>query len=465
MNYARIGVLMGLLLVGSIAHAGLVINEIMYDAPGTDTDHEWIEVYNGGASSVDLTTYKLFEANTNHSLVSVSGGNTLAAGGYAVIAATPDTFEIDWPTFSGILLDSSFSLSNETGETLSLKDASGAVTDTVTYATSAGAAGDGNTLGLVDGNWVSGTPTPGGANERSTATTTDTDTASQMTTTKEPPKPVSHDAIVVDIITTSPATASITQTFKSTVSGFEGEPMTRGKFTWNFGDGTVYEEVQKSDEVTHTYTYPGDYVVTLAYSRNSYLPKPEAMDRTTLSVVAAGATITGILSDGTVELSNTSKTEVDISGWWLASGSLLFHIPENTYLLAGKKTYLTSSATGFPAGLTTVELRYPNETTAMRYPAQQVLGVSTVGQTTHKTISHVSEPAAPNILESVVETPVALASDESRITEETKKPTHSPLVYGSLTALALITGATVLMLRRNKKATPDDSADDFEIVE
>ena len=52
----------------SLARAEVVINEIMYDLEGTDTGREWIEIYNNSNSSVDLSSYKLFEADTNHEL-------------------------------------------------------------------------------------------------------------------------------------------------------------------------------------------------------------------------------------------------------------------------------------------------------------------------------------------------------------------------------------------------------------
>src|SRR4051812_27298350 len=94
------------------ALAQVVINEVMYDLPGTDTGREWIEVYNGGSSSVDLSGWKLFEASTTHALTNVSGGTTLSAGGYAIIADDASKFLIDWPSFAGTLFDSVFSLSN-----------------------------------------------------------------------------------------------------------------------------------------------------------------------------------------------------------------------------------------------------------------------------------------------------------------------------------------------------------------
>ncbi|MEK7071654.1 MAG: lamin tail domain-containing protein, partial [Patescibacteria group bacterium] len=56
----------------------LVINEIMYDLKnGSDDGREWIEVYNNSDASVDLSTFKFFEADTNHKIVSVAGGENI----------------------------------------------------------------------------------------------------------------------------------------------------------------------------------------------------------------------------------------------------------------------------------------------------------------------------------------------------------------------------------------------------
>jgi hypothetical protein len=37
----------------------LIISEVLYDAPGTDEDEEWIEIYNPTASAIDLSVYKI----------------------------------------------------------------------------------------------------------------------------------------------------------------------------------------------------------------------------------------------------------------------------------------------------------------------------------------------------------------------------------------------------------------------
>ena len=102
--------------------ANIEINEIMYDLKtGSDDGREWIEIYNNSDVTADLSTFKLFEADTNHKLVVVSGDSKLQAESYAIIVSTPEKFGKDFPNFSGVILDSTFSLSNS-GENLVLKD-------------------------------------------------------------------------------------------------------------------------------------------------------------------------------------------------------------------------------------------------------------------------------------------------------------------------------------------------------
>ncbi len=138
----------------------VLITEIMYDLPGSDTGREWVEVTNTGSDSVDVSNYKLSEGDTNHTLTILSGAPALAGGQSAVIVSNADKFAADWPQFSGTMFKSSFSLSN-TGETLSLKDKSLTLLDSASYTSDGGAAGDGNTLHRVGDTLVAGAPDPG----------------------------------------------------------------------------------------------------------------------------------------------------------------------------------------------------------------------------------------------------------------------------------------------------------------
>lgn len=139
-----------LLAVPSFA-ADIVINEIMYDLPGTDTDREWIEIYNKGTNAVDLINWRFQEGGTKHILNSYQGGLILSPSGYAIIVDSASGFLGDHPGFSGIIIDSSFSLSNA-GESLVLLESVDATTyvDEVSYQSSWGGAGNSGSLERKD---------------------------------------------------------------------------------------------------------------------------------------------------------------------------------------------------------------------------------------------------------------------------------------------------------------------------
>jgi len=136
------------------------ITEIMYDLEGTDTGREWVEILNSGPTQIDITDWKFFEANNNHKLTINQGVGTISPGSRAIIVDKLDGFLLDNPNYSGIIIDSTFSLSN-TGELLAIKDVNGKIIDQVTYSKEWGANGDGNSLQKINGIWTSTLPTPG----------------------------------------------------------------------------------------------------------------------------------------------------------------------------------------------------------------------------------------------------------------------------------------------------------------
>ncbi len=146
----------------AFAHAQVVITEIMYDlASGSDSGREWIEIFNAGNFPVTLTDFKVVENGASHKIGAVAGGDGVAAGSYAVIADNPAKFKTDYPTYSGQLFDSAFSLSNS-GETIGIADAQGTTIDSVSY-TAASANGTGDSLQRAPSSNVfgAGIPTPG----------------------------------------------------------------------------------------------------------------------------------------------------------------------------------------------------------------------------------------------------------------------------------------------------------------
>jgi hypothetical protein len=130
----------------------LIINEIMYNPSGSDSGHEWIEVYNDRDTSINLEGWKLFEDDVNHALISISGNYALNAGEYAVVADEYKTFLLDYPDFYGTLLDSAWSSLSNSGEYIAIKNSSLDIVDEIVYPTEL-ANGNGKSLERFDSGW------------------------------------------------------------------------------------------------------------------------------------------------------------------------------------------------------------------------------------------------------------------------------------------------------------------------
>lgn len=119
-------VLLALWLPTSRARAAIVINEIHYD-PDVKTEHvEFIELFNAGSNTVNLTGWQLSGAVT----FTFAGDAQLLPGGYVVVAQNPSALQAKFGAnalgpWTGVL-------ANE-GEKISLLDAAGNVADEVSY--------------------------------------------------------------------------------------------------------------------------------------------------------------------------------------------------------------------------------------------------------------------------------------------------------------------------------------------
>ena len=159
-----IGILFFIFLLPNIS--AVIINEIMYDASGSDSGREWIEIYNDG-SEINLTGWKFYEGGTNHGLSLIRGDFILGNNEYAIISSDDVSFLLEYAGFSGTLFDSSFSLLNS-GEELTIKNSSLDIINSLTYSNSWGANGDGNSLQLCDGSFKGKSQTSGSINDCST---------------------------------------------------------------------------------------------------------------------------------------------------------------------------------------------------------------------------------------------------------------------------------------------------------
>ncbi len=110
----------------------------------------------------------------------------------------------------------------------------------------------------------------------------------------------------------------------------------KSDFYWNFGDGST----ATGKEVTHTYKYPGQYVVVLDVSVSGR----EKSTRIDVQVTEPKIIISSASADR-IEIKNLSDKEVNLFGRALISGEDIFIIPKDTILKPEAEIYFSSEVT------------------------------------------------------------------------------------------------------------------------
>ncbi len=342
--------------------AQIVITEVMYDLDGSDAGREWIEVENAGTDPVDLSSWRLFEASTNHKINAVATPG-LPAGHFAVIADDPAKFKTDNPDFTGLLFDSVFSLGN-TGETLVLRDQNMADIDSVAYSSSMGASGDGNSLQKTSSGWISALPTPGKEYTTSGAFSPGTSSPAVSGSATSTRQDAMSDAANIPANYSSHSSQAVASLSYDSPElevsagrprlGFVGVPLSfearakpakdiapgRAIFsTWSMGDGTQIS----GQFVSYAYDFPGEYVVIL----NSESSGTSAVSRTRVKIIEPKVTI-GYVGSGYVEVLNNGVYELNLGGWMLETAGGRFVIPRDTIVMPHSSVKLPASVTRLP---------------------------------------------------------------------------------------------------------------------
>jgi hypothetical protein len=325
------------------------ITEIMYDVEGTDTDHEWIEIQNISSSDINLSGWK-FNDGSNHGLNEppMNGGQgslIIQPQSFVIISPDATQFLSDFPSFLGTVIDSVMSLSNS-GDTIKIIDQAGLIVDEVTYNTSLGANGDGNTLSWYQNGWVVALKNPGSQTivqntnntQTSISTQTTQETAIKTTTFTDSTK---TKVWSLDII---PSTQSIfTDTpFLLTPKVLNTEQKERniGKFIYNLGDGRLVKTLS-SEPISVVYPDPGSYIIYLEFYHAESDPNPVVSDKLLISVEEPPILISLDNNDKQkIIISNLHSGDIDISNWVLTDGLKEFIFPKNTFLPSKRKVIL-----------------------------------------------------------------------------------------------------------------------------
>lgn len=397
----------------------------MYDVSGTDTDREWVEVFNAGASSVHFTDWKFFEANTNHGVISVQGGENLAMGAYAIIADNATKFLQDWPSYSGILFDSTFSLGNS-GEILGVHMPPPDLTETnsVAYQSSWGAAGNGNSLqrtSVSGSTFNEASPTPG-TGSLSSSGGVDVPPSSDSDATTSTSQASGNSSGDSAIMPPPPKVFADGGSDRTVIVGADTEFKARAydqkknlidfsRFHWNFGDGSTSEVAT----ILHHFDYPGRYVVVLHIPEE----KDSVSDQIIVTVEPMKLALS-LVPDGGVAIENRAGRTLDLSRWMVRSLGRTFVIPERTFILANSPLRISGRTLGFSGGAD-VELVYPNGTFA--------LGIVPVATPTSTPVASVSAPTSRTYTpaeNNQVESQASLSQEENLLAEQLETTSSMP---------------------------------------
>ncbi|MES2416076.1 MAG: lamin tail domain-containing protein [Patescibacteria group bacterium] len=465
------------LLRFNFVFADVSINEISYDLDGGDID--FVEVVNSG-SDVDLTSLKLFIDNStsNHSINNSSGASVLHNGEYGVIVQSGEiTSYTERFGTAGNIFTSSFSLPNDAGQVQINNGDKNSPISSVSYSTSQGASGDGNSLQKINGSWVIATPTPGQINtsssnnnsnsssETTNTNTTSSDNSTGTTSTTSEKQKVIELKIKTYISAENNGFVGIPITFSGNTTGHKNEALLYGKYYWNFGDGDSKEiYLNQEQKFTHTYYYPGEYNVNLEFYDNYYAENPEAVDSMVIKIVPADVTISSVgdSKDFFVELYNSSSYDVDISKWSLQSDAKSFVFSKNTILQSKSKMKVSSHITNFTT-LDSNSLRLVSSTSEVVYDyvtskfsktrAVSYKPINTVNKTENVKDLNVNETINPEDLTS--------SAINTNFSNNYK---NSIFIVSIFIILLIISISIVYFLRKRVHSDKNKEVSDFEIL-
>jgi hypothetical protein len=333
------------LAVAALPHpaAALVISEVAYDPAGTDSGHEWIEVWNDGASAVDLAGWSVLEAGVMHRLAAY-GADALVveAGGYAVVADRPELFLADFPSARSAI-DSAFSLSN-TGEEVALVSPEGVQASSATWSSESGAK-DGLTWQLSGAAWIAAAATPGAENADREAAPAATSSAAVSPSAPS----VSAHSGTSGLSSVKPKREFSVDAGRARVvpvgATLEIEPRAEGEarvsYSWSWGDGAS----SKGKKGSHTYKFPGTYVVVLN-ARSSH--GGASVSRTLATALAPDVALAPV--PGGVRLASGGSGELNLGGFKIRTSAGEYEVPRDTILLPGAEVVLPQEWLGFAVG-------------------------------------------------------------------------------------------------------------------
>ncbi len=293
-------------------------NEIFPNPSAKGDQGEFIELYNFGGTTQDISGWSIHDATKTGKYL-FPAGTLIPVDTYLVIT------------------DQEFTLSlNNTDEVLSLLDTAGAVIDTMGYEKTK----EDVSLNFTASGWRGGRPTPGKINE-----------PNNLPETREKVPKKGYRGVPVD--------------FDARGKDSDGQGL---KYTWDFGDNhKSYKE-----KTSHTYEENGTYSVVLVTTDGSddmtelFTLKIETPPRPNIHITAMTPNPSGNDSGAEwIMIENRGKKSIDLKGFSIATGwkKLSNHPIRKSFVIAPKsqmKLTRESSLFTLPNQKGKIELRAPD---------------------------------------------------------------------------------------------------------
>ena len=479
------------------ASAEVTINEVQI--AGSTTNDEFIELYNSGESTVDLTGWyiqKIVNSSGNAiNLVAQSrlNGKSILGNNYFLLAKeggyTGDIIpDVLWPSSSSYILANNNSLilyrGNETDK------------DEVNWENIE----EGKSIQKTTDGWITASPTPKAANQDSGGDEGDDEGED---TEEDDSSDAEEDSSESETETKATATPTLKTKILAKTLAFAGQPAefsldvkygsftyTTGKYFWNFGDGDSREVINQPGRIFHTYFYPGEYAVSSEYYKSYLSQVPDVVSKITIKVVPLTVSISkvGDAKDFFIELTNNSSYEIDISRWAINANGKVFVFPKNTAILSKKQTTVSGRITGFVSGdERNLKLISSAGDVVFDYNSP-IVQTEIIKEVPAPVPAPVSAPVKIPVVETQnnnaveVETPEVEIPDQTQILPtqipadilpaavvqsdiDVKESSNKYLFLGGLAGFLIITGGFVYFLRRNRVPANLKEGSDFKILD
>lgn len=339
----------------------IVFSEIFYDTPGTDSDEEWIELYNGTSTTVDLSGYTITDNNGTGSSYTFPAGSNITPGSYFTVASASTGFQAIY----GFDADEYGSIPalNNGGDVLILTDTQSNEVDIVAWEGGASA-------GLPSG-WGSSTDPTASTGESiyRSSPGSDSDSYTDWAVAVNNGDPQTQASAPQNqaptAVANGPYSGNTGNSITFSSAGSSDSDGSISSYSWTFGDGGSSTLANPG----YTYTSSGTYSVSLTVTDDQ-----GATATATTTAEITDATVDHVLfseifydTPGTdadeewIELYNPTSQQIDLTGYTIidnnGTGSS-YTFPSGTVIDAQSYFTVASNQAGFNALYTNDAYQY-----------------------------------------------------------------------------------------------------------